>query len=80
VVLVFEMIFLGKKQSWKVKLSIVVVCAGVTMATVHDLSVNLLGMCLAAGAVFSAALYQLWAGSKQREFSVNANQVWGIAW
>lgn len=36
---------------------------------------NVVGIAVAAIAVLSSSLYQVWAGSKQKELSVNGNQL-----
>lgn len=74
-VLLLQYALFSTVQSGKVKASIVVVCAGVTLATVTDLSATLLGATIAGASIFVTALFQIWMGSKQKEFDVNSNQL-----
>jgi solute carrier family 35 protein E3 len=64
---------LSRQQGWAVALLML----GIAVATVTDTQVtsNPLGILVAAAAVLSSALYQCWAGAKQRELLVNGNQL-----
>lgn len=61
--------------STMMKLSLTMVCLGVALATVADLSVTLLGMGVAfIGSCFTAA-YQIFAGTMQKKLGLDSNQL-----
>ena len=76
-VLLAEAIFFGKRATRKVVAAIVVVCCGVGLSTVTDTQMgsNMVGWAVGGGAVLSTALYQIWAGSKQKELGAGSMQV-----
>lgn len=57
--------------------SVLVVCAGIGVATVTDsqMASNLLGIAVGVGATVMTALYQIWAGSKQKELKASSMQL-----
>lgn len=57
--------------------SVLVVCLGVGLATVTDpqISSNLAGLAAGFGSVAATALYQIWAGSKQKELGLGSMQL-----
>lgn len=57
--------------------SLVGILFGVGMATVTDFQVNALGSLVGLIAVISTAQFQLWQGSKQAEYGLNAVQITG---
>jgi hypothetical protein len=75
-VLLAEAVLFGKRASRKVVAAIVVVCAGVGLSTVTDTQMgsNALGWGVGGGAVLSTAMYQIWAGSKQKELGAGSMQ------
>jgi solute carrier family 35 protein E3 len=77
VVVVIEYFAYGKTVSRQKGFAIGLLMFGITVATVSDsqVSSNPLGLVVAAAAVLSSALYQVWAGSKQKELGVNGNQL-----
>jgi solute carrier family 35 protein E3 len=77
VVVVIEYFAYGKTVSREKGFAIALLMFGITVATVSDSQVasNPLGLVVAAAAVLSSALYQVWAGSKQKELGVNGNQL-----
>lgn len=77
VVVVIEYFAYGKTVSREKGFAIGLLMFGITVATVSDsqVSSNPLGLVVAAAAVLSSALYQVWAGSKQKELGVNGNQL-----
>eukprot|EP00775_Hariotina_reticulata_P004049 gene4049-4296_t len=77
VVVVVEYLAYGKTVSRQKLLAIVLLMFGITIATATDsqVSSNLVGIAVACMAVLSSALYQVWAGSKQKELGVNGNQL-----
>lgn len=54
-----------------------VVCLGVGLATITDpqISSNLAGLAAGFGSVAATALYQIWAGSKQKELGLGSMQL-----
>lgn len=75
--MVIEYFAYGKTVSRQKGFAIALLMFGITVATVSDsqVSSNPLGLLVAAAAVLSSALYQVWAGSKQKELGVNGNQL-----
>lgn len=59
----------------KVQFSLLIVLAGVYMATVTDVALTQLGLILALIAVVSTAQFQIWQGSKQKQFAVDSIQL-----
>ena len=76
--LLLEWLLFGRRASSRVVLSIALVCAGVALSTlseVHDVAATAEGVWIGAGAVAATALYQIWAGSKQRELGAGSMQL-----
>ncbi|EFN55539.1 hypothetical protein CHLNCDRAFT_11965, partial [Chlorella variabilis] len=76
-VLAIDYLYYGKKASPRVTASVLVVCLGVGLATITDpqLSSNLSGLAAGFGSVAATALYQIWAGSKQKELGMGSMQL-----
>ncbi|CAD7703136.1 unnamed protein product [Ostreobium quekettii] len=76
-VLGLEAVLFGKRASLQVVLSVVVVCAGIGLATVTDSQVatNAMGLLVGLGAVTSTAMYQIFAGTKQKELQASSMQL-----
>jgi solute carrier family 35 protein E3 len=76
-VVVMEFFMFGKLPSRLMILSVLVVCAGITVATVSDTVAvnNMMGLVVGVAATLVTALYQIWAGSKQRELAANSSQL-----
>lgn len=76
-VVVIERIWFGKKLSAQALAAVILVCVGVTLATVSDpqLTSNLAGLAAGVCCVAATALYQIWAGSLQRELGVGSMQL-----
>lgn len=76
-VLAINSLFYGKHSSLRVISSICVVCLGVGLATVSDpeISSNLFGLLVGLGSVLATALYQIWAGSIQKELALGSMQL-----
>jgi solute carrier family 35 protein E3 len=77
VVVAIEWAFYSKSASPRILASIAVLLTGITLATVTDSQVSSrpLGMLVAAINVCVTGLYQVWAGSKQRELGLNGLQL-----
>lgn len=76
-VLAIDYLYYGRKASPRVTASVLVVCLGVGLATVTDpqISSNLAGLAAGFGSVAATALYQIWAGSKQKELGLGSMQL-----
>jgi solute carrier family 35 protein E3 len=76
-VVVMEFFMFSKLPSRLMILSVLVVCAGITVATVSDTVAvnNMMGLVVGVAATLVTALYQIWAGSKQRELQANSSQL-----
>jgi solute carrier family 35 protein E3 len=76
-VLGIDYVWYGRKASPRVTASVMVVCLGVGLATITDpqLSSNLAGLAAGFGSVAATALYQIWAGSKQKELGMGSMQL-----
>ena len=65
----------GTYASRKVQLSIAILLGGLAMATVTDVHLNALGFCLGVAAILTTTVFQLWQGSKQREYELSPTQL-----
>jgi solute carrier family 35 protein E3 len=76
-VLAIDYLYYGRKASPRVTASVLVVCLGVGLATITDpeISSNLAGLGAGFGSVGATALYQIWAGSKQKELGLGSMQL-----
>eukprot|EP00197_Chlamydomonas_leiostraca_P002559 CAMPEP_0202857364 /NCGR_PEP_ID=MMETSP1391-20130828/334_1 /ASSEMBLY_ACC=CAM_ASM_000867 /TAXON_ID=1034604 /ORGANISM="Chlamydomonas leiostraca, Strain SAG 11-49" /LENGTH=289 /DNA_ID=CAMNT_0049536155 /DNA_START=253 /DNA_END=1123 /DNA_ORIENTATION=- len=76
-VVVMEFFMFNKLPSKLMICSVVVVCVGITAATVTDRVAisNMWGLVVGVAATLVTALYQIWAGSKQRELQANSSQL-----
>ena len=61
----------------RVVLAVLVVCAGIGIATVTDDKIisNLYGLAVGFAATVVTALYQTWAGSKQKQLQASSTQL-----
>lgn len=76
-VLAIDAVFYRKFASSRVMASVGVVCLGVGLATVTDpqISSSLVGPLVGFGSVIATALYQIWAGAKQKELGLGSMQL-----
>lgn len=67
----------GKVPSRRVAAAVGVVCAGVLAATVTDTQAasNVAGLAVGVAATLVTALFQIWAGTKQRELRASSMQL-----
>lgn len=65
----------GVYSTAKVKLSLSILLLGVGIATVTDVELRPLGMGFGASAVLTTAVFQIWQGTKQKDFGVSATQL-----
>lgn len=72
-----EVLVYHKVLTAKMVLSVLVVCVGVILATVTDKVAisNTMGLIAGVGCTLTTALYQVWAGTKQKEFEANSSQL-----
>lgn len=77
VVVAIEWVVYSKKVSGRILLSIAILLVGITLCSVTDTQVssNPAGIAAAVGSVLVAALYQIWAGTKQVDHGVNGMQL-----
>lgn len=77
VVLILEVVLLGKRVTAKVTASVVMVCMGVALATVTDKSIlsSIPGLAVGFAAVLVTAMYQIWAGSYQKKLEASSMQL-----
>lgn len=69
-----EVLWLGKRFSMPVILSIVVVLVGVSIVTVSDVSVQALGLCVALAFIVTGGMQQVLCGHLQRKHNISSHQ------
>jgi solute carrier family 35 protein E3 len=76
-VLAIDAVYYGKRSSNKVMASVALVCLGIGVATITDpqISSNAMGLLVGFGSVAATALYQIWAGVKQKELGLGSMQL-----
>jgi len=76
-VLAIDWIVYNRKPQAKIVMSIAIVCLGVGLATVSDpeMSGDVFGLLVGLGSVLATALYQIWAGSIQKDLGVGSMQL-----
>jgi len=65
----------GVHASAKIKLALGILLAGVGVATVTDVDLRPLGLGFGLAAVGTTAVFQIWQGTKQKEFGISATQL-----
>ncbi|KAK4277739.1 hypothetical protein QN277_015690 [Acacia crassicarpa] len=70
-----ETLFLGKKFSKSIQLSLTILLVGVGIATVTDLQLNALGSFLALLAVITTCVAQIMTNTIQKKFKVSSTQL-----
>ena len=65
----------GVTTNGKVKLALAILLFGVGVATVTDVELRPLGLCFGLLAVLTTAVFQIWQGTKQKEFGISATQL-----
>eukprot|EP00879_Flechtneria_rotunda_P019748 GHRR01020752.1.p1 GENE.GHRR01020752.1~~GHRR01020752.1.p1 ORF type:complete len:315 (+),score=67.90 GHRR01020752.1:650-1594(+) len=72
-----ELLFFKKVPTAKIVAAVMLICLGIGMATVTDgkLISNLPGLAIGFAATVVTALYQIWAGSKQKELQASSMQL-----
>lgn len=76
-VIALDVILFRKIPQPKIIASVAVVCMGIAVATITDTQMvsNVSGMAVGAAATLVTALYQSWAGSKQKELRASSMQL-----
>ncbi|GFR52735.1 hypothetical protein Agub_g15287, partial [Astrephomene gubernaculifera] len=76
-VIALELLLFRRIPPARIVASVLVVCGGIGVATAADSQVatNLLGIGVGLGATVMTALYQIWAGSKQKELRASSMQL-----
>jgi len=75
VTLAINYYFYSVSTTPKVKLSLLILLAGVGVATVTDVQLKLLGLCFGVAAVVTTAMFQIWQGTKQKDYGLTGTQL-----
>jgi len=75
VTLVINALMYSTYTTTKIKISLFILLAGVGVATVTDVQLRPIGFFWGSLAVLSTAIFQIWQGTKQKEFGINAMQL-----
>jgi len=75
ITLIINAFFYSTYTSTKVKLSLTILLLGVGVATVTDVQLRPIGLMWGSLAVLSTAVFQIWQGTKQKEFGISAMQL-----
>ena len=65
----------GVHTNGKIKLALLILLAGVGVATVTDVALRPLGLVYGALAVLTTAVFQIWQGTKQKEYEISGTQL-----
>merc|ERR1711935_875224 len=75
VTLAINYYFYSVSTTPKVKISLLILLAGVGVATVTDVQLKLLGLCFGVAAVITTAMFQIWQGTKQKDYGLSGTQL-----
>ena len=75
VTLVIQAIAYSVHSTMKIKIALAILLAGVGVATVTDVQLSPIGMVFGLSAVLTTAVFQIWQGTKQKEFGISATQL-----
>jgi len=75
VTMVINAVVFGSYTNTKVKIALSILLLGVGVATVTDVDLRPVGFMWGVAAVISTAVFQIWQGTKQKEFGVNGTQL-----
>jgi len=75
VTLVINAMAYGVFAPAKIKLALLILLAGVGVATVTDVELRPIGLIFGLAAVLTTAVFQIWQGTKQKEFGISATQL-----
>ena len=65
----------GEYANRKIQLSLLILLVGLAWATVTDVHLNAPGFLIGVLAVVTTTVFQIWQGSKQREFGMSGIQL-----
>ncbi|KAK9834827.1 hypothetical protein WJX81_001779 [Elliptochloris bilobata] len=76
-VIAIEAAFYAKRPTLAEVAAVAVLCSGVTLGTVSDdqVTTNMSGLAAALAAIACTAVYQIWAGAKQKELGAGSMQL-----
>jgi solute carrier family 35 protein E3 len=75
VTLVINAVAYGVHANAKIKIALSILLLGVGVATVTDVDLRPVGMLFGLLAVLTTAVFQIWQGTKQKEFGISATQL-----
>lgn len=75
VTLVINAVAYSTHASAKIKIALLILLAGVGVATVTDVQLRPLGLLFGLLAVLTTAVFQIWQGTKQKDFGISATQL-----
>lgn len=75
VTLVIQALAYSVFTSAKIKFALFILLAGVGVATVTDVELRPIGLGWGVAAVATTAVFQIWQGTKQKEFGISATQL-----
>merc|ERR1712087_735063 len=75
VTLAINYFYFNVSTTTKVKLSLLILLGGVGVATVSDVELRALGFFFGVLAVVSTAMFQIWQGTKQKEYGLSGTQL-----
>jgi solute carrier family 35 protein E3 len=79
--LIINYYFYSVSTTPKVKLSLLILLGGVGVATVTDVQLKPLGLAFGVAAVLTTAMFQIWQGTKQKDYGLSGTQLQSsIAW
>merc|ERR1719409_2460421 len=70
-----QSLLFGVSTSTKIKLSLSILLLGLGLATVTDVQLNAPGFVIGLLAVLTTTIFQLWQGSKQKEYELSGVQL-----
>jgi len=74
-IIVIQLFFYQKSFTLPIYLSLLFILAGITIVTVTDVQLNLLGTVIAFSGVFVTSLYQIWVNTSQSQLQANSMQL-----
>ena len=70
---VYDLIVLKKSTPLKIIYSLLFLLVGIGLFSINDVQLNLIGSIIAIIAVFCVSIFQIFTGSKQKQFNVGGN-------
>jgi len=75
VIMVLQLVFFQQPSNMPTVLTLGIVCAGVLIATVTDVSATTFGTFIALSGTVITSFYQIWVGTYQSKYQVNSPQL-----